>query len=208
MGYTTLNAERTRGTRIQPLIGAALALLALGTAACQQQMADQPQYRYRPLARTTFFGDERSARPVEPGTVARGHLDANQAYYTGVVNGQPVTDLPVPLTLQLLKRGQERFNIFCSPCHGPTGYGNGMIVQRGFLHPPSYHIDRLRNAPIGLFFDVPTNGFGVMPSYAAQVSVEDRWAIAAYIRALQLSQNAPVANVPAAERQKLEAQRE
>ena len=193
---------------MRPLIGAALLLAALGAAACQQQMADQPEYRYRPLARTTFFGDERSARPVEPGTVARGHLDADQAYYTGMVNGQPVTDRKVPLTLQLLKRGQERFNIFCSPCHGRTGYGNGMIVQRGFLHPPSYHIDRLRQAPIGHFFEVPTNGFGAMPSYAAQVPVQDRWAIAAYIRALQLSQNAPLAAVPPAERQKLEAQQE
>ncbi len=159
-------------------------------------MADQSEYRYRPLSQTTFFGDERSARPEVPGTVARGHLEADSAFYTGRVNGQLVTALPVPLTLKLLERGQERFNVFCSPCHDRTGYGNGMIVQRGFQHPPSYHIDRLRQAPIGHFFEVPTRGFGVMPSYAAQVPAEDRWAIAAYIRALQLSQNAPVADVP------------
>jgi mono/diheme cytochrome c family protein len=193
---------------MRPLIGAALVLVVLGAAACQQQMADPSEYRYRPLARTTFFGDERSARPVVPGTVARGHLDADPALDTGLVNGALVTELPVRLTSQLLERGQERFNIFCSPCHGRTGYGNGMIVQRGFLHPPSYHTDRLRQVPIGHFFDVMTNGFGVMPAYAAQVPVEDRWAISAYIRALQLSQNAPLAVLPPAERQRLEAQKE
>lgn len=185
----------------------ALALVLLSAlclalaAACQQQMADQP--RYKPLARSTFFGDERSARPLVPGTVARGHLDADAAFYTGKAGDRLVDRLPLPVTQALLERGQERFNIFCSPCHDRTGSGNGMVVRRGFRHPPSYHIDRLRQAPIGHFFDVITHGFGAMPDYAAQVPPRDRWAIAAYIRALQLSQDATLADVPPAERQRL-----
>ena len=178
----------------------ALLLGALLLAACQQQMADQP--RYQPLQKSTFFRDERSARPLPPGTVARGELREG-ALYTGKANGALVEALPLPLTLALLERGQERFDIFCSPCHGRVGTGDGMIVQRGYRRPPSYHIDRLRQAPIGHFFDVVTNGFGAMPSYAAQVPPEDRWAIAAYIRALQLSQEAPLADLPPAERQRL-----
>lgn len=174
-------------------------LLAVG---CRQQMADQP--RYKPLAKSTFFGDDRSARPLEPGTVARGQLKADERFYTGKSGGVLVSSLPVPLTGELLARGQERFNIFCSPCHDRTGSGNGMVVQRGYRQPPSYHIDRLRQAPIGHFFDVITNGFGAMPDYAAQVPPADRWAIAAYIRALQLSQNATLADVPPEARQQLE----
>jgi len=182
-----------------------LLLFALVGVACQQQMADQP--RYTPLQRSTFFGDERSARPLVPGTVARGHLDANAAFYTGKAGGALVTTLPVPLTLELLERGQERFDVFCSPCHDRTGTGNGMVVQRGYRHPPSYHIDRLRQAPIGHFFDVMTHGFGAMPDYAAQVPPRDRWAIASYIRALQLSQSATLADVSPAERQRLLGER-
>jgi len=165
-------------------------------------MADQP--RYQPLQRSTFFSDERSERPLVPDTVARGHLDADAAFYTGKVGGNLVDTLPLPLTEELLARGEERFNIFCSPCHDRTGNGNGMVVQRGFRAPPSYHIGRLRQAPIGHFFDVMTHGFGAMPDYAAQVPPRDRWAIAAYIRALQLSQNATLADVPLQERQQLE----
>jgi mono/diheme cytochrome c family protein len=168
-------------------------------------MADQP--RYKPLAKSTFFGDDRSARPLVPGTVARGQLKADERFYTGKSGGALVTSLPVPLTGELLARGQERFNIFCSPCHDRTGSGNGMVVQRGYRHPPSYHIDHLRQAPIGYFFDVITNGFGAMPDYAAQVSPADRWAIAAYIRALQLSQNATLADVPPEARQQLDAKK-
>lgn len=164
-------------------------------------MADQP--RYQPLQRSTFFGDERSARPLIPDTVARGHLDADAAFYTGKVGANLVDTLPLPLTLELLERGQERFNIFCSPCHDRTGSGNGMVVRRGFRHPPSYHIARLLQAPIGHFFDVMTHGFGAMPDYAAQVPPRDRWAIAAYIRALQFSQNARLTDVPPQERQRL-----
>jgi mono/diheme cytochrome c family protein len=168
-------------------------------------MADQP--RYKPLAESTFFGDDRSARPLVPGTVARGELRADEPFYTGKSGGNLVTALPIPLTRELLQRGQERFNIFCAPCHGRTGEGNGMVVQRGYRRPPSYHIDRLRQTPIGHFFDVMTHGFGAMPDYAAQVPPADRWAIAAYIRALQLSQNATLADVPADIRQKLQEQK-
>lgn len=185
------------------LLLAAFCLLA--AVGCQQQMADQP--RYEPLQRSTFFGDERSARPLLPDTVARGHLDADAAFYTGKSGGQLISTLPVPLTLEFLERGQGRFNIYCSPCHDRTGSGNGMIVQRGYRRPPSYHIDRLRQAPIGHFFDVITHGFGAMPDYADQVPPQDRWAIAAYIRALQLSQNATLADVPPQERQQLAGER-
>jgi mono/diheme cytochrome c family protein len=180
------------------LLAACCLLLIAG---CQQQMADQP--RYQPLQRSTFFGDERSARPLIPDTVARGHLDADATFYTGKAGGNLVDTLPLPLTQELLERGQERFDIFCSPCHDRTGRGNGMVVRRGFRPPPSYHIDRLRQAPIGHFFDVISHGFGAMPDYAAQVPPQDRWAIAAYIRALQLSQNATLADVPPEERQRL-----
>ena len=172
---------------------------------CQQQMADQP--RYEPLQRSTFFGDERSARLPVPDTVARGHLDADTAFFTGKSGDTPVGTLPFPLTRELLQRGQERFEVFCAPCHDRTGSGNGMIVQRGYRRPPSYHIDRLRQAPIGHFFDVMTHGFGSMPDYADQVPPRDRWAIAAYIRALQLGQDATLADVPPPERQRLQAEK-
>ena len=172
---------------------------------CQQQMADQP--RYEPLQRSTFFGDERSARLPVPDTVARGHLDADTAFFTGKVGDTQVGTLPFPLTREVLQRGQERFDVFCAPCHDRTGSGNGMIVQRGFRHPPSYHIDRLRQAPLGHFFDVITHGFGSMPDYADQVPARDRWAIAAYVRALQLSQGATLADVPPSERQRLQAEK-
>ncbi len=170
----------------------------LSLLACQQQMADQP--RYKPLARSTFFGDERSERPLVEGTVARGHLDADELLYDGTINGKPADIFPFPITKEVLLRGQERYNIFCSPCHDRTGSGQGMIVRRGFRPPPSYHIDRLREAPVGYFFAIITHGFGVMPDYAAQVPVRDRWAIIAYIRALQFSQNAKITDVPDKER--------
>src|SRR5689334_20413203 len=168
---------------------------------CRQDMHDQP--KYRPLSMTTFWRDNRSERPLLPGTVARGFLRANTAMYTGKVNGQDVTTFPFPITRDVLLRGQDRFNIYCTPCHGRTGDGYGMIVQRGFSPPPSYHTDRLRNAPVGHFFDVITNGFGAMQSYAARVDPQDRWAIIAYIRALQLSRNATANDVPADKQQEL-----
>ncbi len=179
----------------KPLGMASLAFALLALAACRQDMHNQP--KFKPLRENTFYRDLRSERPIIEGTVARGDLEQDTYYYTGKVNGQPGTELPVPVTAELLRRGQERFNIYCSPCHSRVGDGNGMIVQRGFKRPPSYHIDRLRNAPIGHFFDVMTNGFGAMSEYKSQVSVADRWAIAAYIRALQLSQNAQQSDLPA-----------
>jgi mono/diheme cytochrome c family protein len=172
---------------------------------CRQQMADQP--RYKPLAKSAFFGDDRSARPMEPGTVAQGQLRADERFYTGKSGGGLVATLPVSLTKELLARGQDRFNIFCSPCHDRTGSGNGMVVQRGYRRPTSYHIERLRQAPIGHFFDVITNGFGSMPDYSQQVPPDDRWAITAFIRALQLSQNATLADVPPEARQQLEGKK-
>lgn len=168
-------------------------------------MADQP--RYEPLRRSHFFDDGSSARMPVPDTVARGHLKADEAFYTGKAKGALVGTLPFPLTREVLQRGEERFDVFCAPCHDRTGSGDGVIVQRGFRRPPSYHIDRLRQAPIGHFFDVMTHGFGSMPDYADQVPPRDRWAIAAYIRALQLSRNATPADVPPQERQTLQEEK-
>jgi len=146
---------------------------------------------------STFFDDGRSERPVVPGTVARGQLRTDEAFYTGKLNGVEVDTFPFPITREVLARGQERYNIYCTPCHDRLGDGQGMIVQRGFPPPPSYHIDRLRQAPVGHFFSVMTNGYGTMYSYASRVTPEDRWAIAAYIRALQLSQDAKLADLEA-----------
>jgi hypothetical protein len=157
-------------------------------------MHNQP--KYRPLRATTFFADGSSARPLVEGTVARGTLNDDTAFYTGKVGNTPVAELPIALDAHVLDRGQERFGIFCTPCHDATGSGRGMVVQRGYRQPPSFHDERLRTAPAGYFFDVMTNGFGVMPDYRAQISAQDRWAIVAYIRALQLSQRATTAEVP------------
>jgi mono/diheme cytochrome c family protein len=169
--------------------------------ACQQQMAEQP--RYEPLEPSTFFADGRASRSLVPGTVARGHLKTDAHLYAGQANGKLADTFPFPVTRAVLERGQERYNIYCSPCHGRIGNGEGIVVQRGFQRPASFHIDRLREAPAGYFFNVITNGFGAMYDYAARVKSEDRWAIIAYIRALQLSQNATLADVPAEERPQL-----
>jgi len=178
-------------------------ILLIALTSCRQQMADQP--KYLPLEASPFFSDGRSARPLPEGTVARGHLNADERLYAGKSSGELVNTIPVPLTRELVERGQQRFNIYCSPCHGETGDGQGIVVLRGFRRgPPSYHIDRLREAPIGHFFDVITNGFGAMQDYSAQISPRDRWAIAAYVRALQVSQRATMANVPESERRELE----
>jgi mono/diheme cytochrome c family protein len=186
---------------LRPIPLLVVAGLAVAAAGCRQDMHDQP--RYKPLAASTFFADGRAARPLVPGTVARGQLRADTLLYTGQEDGKDATRFPFPVTADVMARGRERFNIFCSPCHGRTGQGDGMVVRRGFRRPPTYHSDRLRAAPVGHFFDVMTNGFGAMPSYATQVPVRDRWAIAAYIRALQLSEHATIADVPAAERTQL-----
>ena len=182
------------------LLGAgALALLTL--TACRRDMQVAP--RYDPEAGTDFFSDGRSARPMVEGTVARGHLQIDEARYTGKIDGDDVDQFPIPISKDDIERGQQRFNIYCSPCHGRLGDGNGMVVMRGFRQPPSYYSDRLVHAPVGHFFDVITNGFGAMVSYASRVQNDDRWRIVAYIRALQLSESASVNDVPAAQQQNL-----
>jgi mono/diheme cytochrome c family protein len=172
---------------------AAAAVLVLG-AGCRQDMHDQP--RYKPLAGNDFFADGRSARPRIVGTVARGHLKTGSALETGKENGLFVATIPMAVDADLLARGRTHFETFCTPCHGRTGRGDGMIVLRGFKKPSSYHIDRLREAPSGYLFDVITNGFGAMSDYSAQTTPEERWAIVAYVRALQLSQAATVDELP------------
>jgi len=176
----------------------ALVLVAL-TVGCRLDMHIQPYYR--PLAKSNFFGDDRSARlPVE-GTVARGDLHEDAYSYTGKIGDTPGDAMPFPITADVMDRGRERYNINCSPCHGRVGDGKGFIPSRGFRQmPPSYHIERLRKAPLGYFFDVMTNGFGAMQEYGTQVTARDRWCIAAYIRALQLSQNAPASDIPAGQK--------
>jgi cytochrome c553 len=183
------------------LATAVLALAAL--SGCRLDMHIQP--KYLPDQPSTFFQDGRSARPVVPGTVARGELRIDELMFTGRENGAESNHFPFPITRADLERGREQYNIFCTPCHGYTGNGNGMIVQRGFSRPPSYQIQRLRDAPVGHFFGVMTSGFGAMYSYGSRISPEDRWRIAAYIRALQLSQNATIEDVPEGERANLAA---
>lgn len=179
-----------------------LPLLALAAlTGCRQDMHDPP--RYRAQGSSDFFSDGRVNRPVVEGTVARGQLRADTKFYQGREGGEFVKTLPVELTKDLVKRGQERYNIYCSPCHGMVGDGEGMVVQRGFRHPPSFHLERMRELPVGHYYDVITNGFGAMSSYASRIPVKDRWAIVAYVRALQLSQNATMQDVPEAERGKL-----
>jgi mono/diheme cytochrome c family protein len=172
----------------------AVLALAVITVGCRQDMHIQPYYR--PLAKSNFFNDDRSARPPVEGTVARGDLREDTYFYTGKIGTNDGDYMPFAVTADVLERGRQRYNITCTPCHGRVGDGDGFIVSRGLRRPPSFHIDRLRKSPIGYFFDVATNGFGVMPDYAAQVTPRDRWCIAAYIRALQLSQNATSADVP------------
>ncbi len=173
--------------------GAVLAMLLLASA-CRQDMQDQP--KYIPLRASSFFDDHRSARPLPENTVARGHLFSDTEFYTGKSGDQFVDRFPFPVTRDVLARGQQRFNIYCAPCHDRLGDGNGMIVRRGFRKPPSYHIDRLRKVPNGYIYDVITNGFGAMADYALQVQPADRWAIVAYVRALQYSHQGAVADVP------------
>jgi mono/diheme cytochrome c family protein len=178
-------------------------LLALAVSGCRQDMHDQP--KYKPFHESDFFGDRRSARPLVEGTVARGMLREDTHLYAGKVDGALAETFPFPVTAAVLQRGRERYGIYCTPCHGLAGNGDGMIVSRGYRKPSSFHVDRLRAERPGYFFDVITNGFGAMPDYAAQIPVEDRWAIVGYVRALQLSQNATVADVPAEKRGELGA---
>jgi mono/diheme cytochrome c family protein len=197
-------AEKKSGqsfSAVSAFSAVSLLTLLLGVA-CRQDMHDQP--KYVPLRQSSFFGDERSARSLVPGTVARGALNADALLHTGKVNGADATMFPFAIDALVMARGQERFNIFCSPCHGGAGMGDGMVVRRGFRHPPTFHQDRLRSAPVGQLFDVITNGFGAMPDYATQITPADRWAIVAYVRALQLSEHATLADVPTDKRNELD----
>jgi mono/diheme cytochrome c family protein len=215
---------------------AAVAVCLLMPVACQQEMADQPSYK--PLDPSTFYPDGRSARPLVPGTVARGHLRADLHLFAGKKQGartgaaligmavagavpaastlaamgrseylEDVDTFPFPVTRNVLRRGQDRYMIYCALCHDPLGTGTGKIVERGYTAPPSYHIERLRTAPVGHFFDVITNGYGSMPDYKEQVPPRERWAIVAYIRALQLSQHFPAKDLPDEMRKEWENQK-
>jgi len=164
-------------------------------SSCRIDMHVQP--RENPLSRSDFFSDQRSERPPVEGTIARGELRADTYFYTGKTGNTPGDYMPFPVTKEVLERGRERYNIYCAPCHSRVGDGNGFIPSRGFPRkPPSYHIPRLQKAPLGYFYDVITSGFGIMPDYASQIPPRDRWNIVAYVRALQLSQNATRADVP------------
>lgn len=184
-----------------------LVVLVLALAGCENQrygaqlMRSQP--RFDPLEENTFFEDHRASRPLIEDTVAQGYLRLDEQLYTGKVDGAFADTFPMPITAEVLERGQSEFNVFCSPCHGHLGNGEGMVVQRGFPNPPTFHSDRLRNAPPGYFFNVITNGFGKMYKYDARIIPEDRWAIVAYIEALQLSQNADISLVPSEDLQKI-----
>lgn len=181
---------------------AALAVVALTGVACRQDMHDQP--KYTALEASTFFENAQASRVPPAGTVARGHLRDDTHLYEGLVDGGPAGEFPFPVDAAVMARGQEMFNAFCSPCHGMTGEGNGMVVQRGFTPPPSLGEDFLRGMPPGYFFSVITNGIGVMPDHASQITVEDRWAIVAYLQALQLSRSVSIEELPPAERGRIE----
>jgi mono/diheme cytochrome c family protein len=173
------------------LLLAAVAFLS----ACRIDMHVQP--RQNPLSRSDFFADQRSERPPVEGTVARGQLHEDTYFYTGKAGNNPGDYMPFPVTKEVLARGRERYNIYCAPCHSRVGDGNGFVPSRGFARkPPTFHKPRWQKAPLGEFYDVITNGSGIMPDYASQIPPEDRWNIVAYVRALQLSQNATMADVP------------
>jgi hypothetical protein len=200
-----------------------IALAAFALTGCRQDMHDQP--RLKPLQPTALWSDGRGSRPLVEGTVARGQLRLDRELYAGrkrgavqqvqvpvpqggggaapAIDPSYVTEFPFPITRQVLERGRDRYNIFCTPCHAYTGSGRGMIVQRGLTPPPAFGIERLRQAPVGHFFDVITNGYGAMYSYASRIPVDDRWAIVAYVRVLQYSQSVPVNDQGAAPQQPL-----
>jgi len=215
--HRTLNAERRRvgNSRLPSAFGVRRSTFDVLTqfifaisfvfalTGCRRDMFSQPSEK--PLERSAFFRDNQMAsRPLPAHTVARGQLNDDEAFYTGKIGARLITQFPMPVTREMLRRGQQRFDIYCAPCHGRTGEGNGMIPQRGYPAPPSYHTDRLRTAPVGHFFDVITHGYGVMYPYASRVEPADRWAIAAYIRALQLSRDAKITDVPNDDRAQLE----
>ncbi len=179
----------------------AIFLLLLLTAACRQDMQDQP--KYKPLGTSRFFADGRMARPIPAGTIARDELNNTNSFHTGAENGAFVDTIPLKVDSKLLHRGQQRFDIYCSPCHGYTGDGNGMVAQRGLKIPADLHTDRLRSVPPGYIYQVIKNGYGAMGDYGDQIPVNDRWAIVAYVKALQLSRDATVNDVPAEQRREL-----
>src|ERR1700761_9366491 len=196
-GTTERIRKQGAGSSVQKLnqlaaFGAMAATLAL--AGCRQDMQDQP--KFFPQRGTEFYADGRSVRPQVENTVARNQLNENAYFYTGLISGKEGDGMPFPATLEVLERGQERYNVYCTPCHSRVGNGIGMIVQRGYMKAGSFHSARLGKAPLGHFFHVISNGYGAMPDYSAQIVPEDRWAIVAYIRALQLSQKATQADVP------------
>ena len=170
---------------------------------CHLDMYDQP--KFKPLSANRFFADSMASRPLVDGTVARGDAERDELLYTGRINGKVADVFPFPITRDVLTRGQDRYNVFCSPCHSKLGDGRGMIVQRGFPAPVSYHADSIRSKPVGFYFDVITNGYGKMFNYASSVSVRDRWAIIAYIRALQESRRVRISELPPDERERLES---
>ena len=200
-----VRGQKAEGRSVLRWLRVVTAALCLLTSAflpgCRQKMSNQPNYK--PLEPSLFWSDGMSARPRVPGTVARGELAMGGFLATGKIGAEDGDGFPFPVTMEVMNRGQERYNIYCSPCHGRLGDGNGMIPSRGYRRPPSYHTPALRAAKTGHFFDVMTNGFGAMPSYASQVSVTDRWAIVAYIRALQLSQNGTMDDLTPAQQAKL-----
>ena len=195
-----MSTERTEHMRVLPLLMLAL----LFAAGCRQDMHDGP--RYEAFEASSTFPDGRASRSAPAGTVARGWLRDDEALYTGKINGETVAEFPFAIGAAELARGQQRFNIYCTPCHGRLGDGNGMVVQRGLRQAASYHQDRLREEKVGYFYDVITNGFGAMQGYAEQIPVRDRWLIVAYVRTLQLSQHASIDDVPADRRGGLDAE--
>ena len=195
-----------RCTTFRRVARATLLLAAIPFAGCTQRMSDQP--RYDPLQRSEFYRDTLSARPLPEGVIPITYAPGNELMDTGMTGGKPSEEFPLPVTRELLERGRQRYNIYCTPCHDYVGTGNGMPARRGFRrHPASFHTDELRAMPNGHFFDVMTNGFGAMPPYSKQITPRDRWAIVGYIRALQLSQAAGMDDVPADQRQQLGAAR-
>lgn len=190
-----------RSLPLKGIAGLLFALIAFSAAGCDNDMRDRS--RLKPYEKSAFFSDQRSSRPLVPGTVPRGFLREDDHLYRGKVEGQLAQTFPYPMDIEKIKRGRERYDIYCAACHDRVGTGRGMVVQRGFPKPVSFHDERIANSPPGYYFDIITNGFGNMPSYASQIKPEDRWAIIAYIRALQLSQKADLSVAPESAKQEL-----
>ena len=196
------DTARARPRARAVVMACACAVAAVANGGCHLDMYDQP--KFKPLAADNFFADGASARPLVEGTVARGHADTNEYIATGKSGGTPGSGFPFPVTMAVMERGRDRFDTFCSPCHGRLADGNGMVVRRGFPRPPSLLADSIRSEPEGFFFDVMTEGFGRMYSYAPSIPVDDRWSIVAYLRALQLRAGVPAGELPPADRARLE----